>query len=56
LVVDPSYVHFCSYNIGAYLDFIFNKIKEKFNLDITRLRLTLIAPDSFNLLNKKEEK
>ncbi len=49
LVVDPSYVHFCSYNIGAYLDFIFNKIKEKFNLDITRLRRTLTAAGSFKI-------
>lgn len=56
LVVDPSYVNFCSYNIGAYLDFIFNKIKEKFNLDITRLRRTLTAAGSFKVINKKEEK
>jgi len=56
LVVDPSYVHFCSYNIGAYLDFIFNKIKEKFNLDITRLRRTLAVAGSFKVINKKEEK
>ena len=49
LVVDPSYVHFCSYNIGAYLDFIFSKIKEKFNLDITRLRRTLTAAGSFKI-------
>ncbi|KKM87138.1 hypothetical protein LCGC14_1271950 [marine sediment metagenome] len=36
LDIDPGYVHFCSYSIGTYLNFVFNKIKDKFNLNISR--------------------
>lgn len=56
LDIDPGYVHFCSYNIGAYLDYIFNKIKDKFNLNISRLRRTLITTDSAKEVKRSEEK